>query len=303
MRTFFDFDDAPVFAIPATGRGVALEGMLIEGPQGWGEFSPPLDADPATLARWLTAAMEPSTVGWPDPVRGRVPVAVTVPDVDASTAHRLVTESGCRTAELTIRDASPEVLARLEAVSDALGRTGVVRCVVANPSDVAPLLRVADLEYVKVPSAVAAEVRRSVDVPIAVDATGIASLTGIADVAVLHVGALGGVRRSMRVAEASGVPCVVSAEPVTTVGLSSVTALAGALPELVHACSLGAGPVGDLVADARSLRASDGFLPVAPMTPGPDATLVARYAMTEPERVSWWRDRLKTARAYGKTDA
>ncbi|PRC47543.1 O-succinylbenzoate-CoA synthase, partial [Mycobacterium sp. ITM-2017-0098] len=61
MRTLIDFDDAPVFAVP-TASGVR-EGVLLDGPQGWGEFSPPADADDALAARWLTAAMEPSTVG------------------------------------------------------------------------------------------------------------------------------------------------------------------------------------------------------------------------------------------------
>lgn len=302
MRTFIDFDEAPIFAIPAVGMPrVVYEGMLIEGPQGWGEFSPPLDADPAALARWLTAAMEPSTVGWPDPVRGRVPVAVTVPDVDAPTAHRIVTESDCRTADVTVGTAGD--IARLEAVSDALAADGSVRCTARGPLDAAAitaLARITDIEFVAIPADLA-DVRRTVDVRIAVDATGVASLTEIADVAILHVGALGGVRRSMRVAEASELPCVVAAEPVTTVGLSSVTALAGALPELPYACGLGPGLAGDVVADTRSLRPVDGYLPVAPMPPGPDASQLSRYTTVTPERIAWWRDRLKTARAQGNS--
>ena len=57
MQTLIDFDDAPVFALPVldpVGAAVA-EGMLIEGPQGWGEFSPPPDADAAALGRPLAA--------------------------------------------------------------------------------------------------------------------------------------------------------------------------------------------------------------------------------------------------------
>ncbi len=85
MRTWIDFDEAPVFEIPLIdeigGRRVH-QGMLIEGPQGWGEFSAPPDVDDERAGRWLTASVEAGTVGWPDPVRGRVPVAVTVPAVD-----------------------------------------------------------------------------------------------------------------------------------------------------------------------------------------------------------------------------
>ena len=82
MKTWIDFDAAPVFAIPLTdavGAVTVCEGMLIEGPQGWGEFSPPASCDNRQAGRWLTAAIEVGTVGWPDPVRGRVPVAVTIP--------------------------------------------------------------------------------------------------------------------------------------------------------------------------------------------------------------------------------
>ena len=74
MKTWIDFDAAPVFAIPLTDGGEICEGMLLEGPQGWGEFSAPRHLDERRAARWLTAAIEVGTVGWPDPVRGRVPV-------------------------------------------------------------------------------------------------------------------------------------------------------------------------------------------------------------------------------------
>ena len=72
MRTLIDFDGALVFAIPVIadlGYPSTHEGMLLEGPQGWGEFSPAEDYDDAALVRWLTAAVEAGTVGWPDPVR------------------------------------------------------------------------------------------------------------------------------------------------------------------------------------------------------------------------------------------
>ena len=76
MKTLIDFDAAAVFAIPmidAAGHRTLREGMLVEGPQGWGEFSPCPDADSATLTRWLTAAVEAGTVGWPDAMRGSDP--------------------------------------------------------------------------------------------------------------------------------------------------------------------------------------------------------------------------------------
>ena len=66
MKTLIDFDGALVVAIPVQGgfgESSPRECMLLEGPQGWGEFSPPQDATDRQAARWLTAAVEPGTVG------------------------------------------------------------------------------------------------------------------------------------------------------------------------------------------------------------------------------------------------
>jgi O-succinylbenzoate synthase len=41
----------------------------------------------------------------------------------------------------------------------------------------------------------------------------------------------------------------------------------------------------------------DGYLPVAPMSPAPDPELVRQYAVTGKDRIAWWRERLRTARA------
>src|SRR3954454_24877076 len=106
--------------------------MLIEGPQGWGEFSPAVDCDDREAARWLTAAIETGTVGWPDPVRGRVPIAVTVPAVDPARAHEIAATSGCHTADVAVAGQPGAIaadIARLEAVRDALGGSGAIRCV------------------------------------------------------------------------------------------------------------------------------------------------------------------------------
>jgi o-succinylbenzoate synthase len=318
MQTMIDFDDAPVFAMPGFGGIGTREGMLIEGPQGWGEFSPHDDCDDRAAARWLTAAIESGTVGWPDPVRGRVPVAVTVPAVDPHRAHEIVANADCRTAEVTVGDrtsALADDVARLEAVRDALGQDGVIRCRVNGVWDVdtavsaiAALDRAAGrLEYVEQPCHTARElaaVRNRVDVPIATavpirphDAPR-TSLVDVADVAVLRCGPLGGVRRALVIAEACGLPCVVASTGQSTIGLAAGLALAGALPELRYASAFDTASLlsGDLVAGPRSLIPVGGYLPVAPMPPAPDPQLVTQYALADSGRIAWWRDRLRTAR-------
>ncbi|ANI40233.1 hypothetical protein [Mycolicibacterium vaccae] len=257
MRTLIDFDDAPVFAVP-TAAGVR-EGVLLDGPQGWGEFSPPAGADDALAARWLTAAMEPSTVGWPDAVRGRVPVSAGPPRVDVAAGG--VDEAVSR-------------IAALGASAD------LVELVCQNADD-------------------AVAVRRRVDVPVAVDAALLSGHPQGADVAVLRCGALGGVRRAMRRAEKLDLPCAVAFSGTTSIGLAADVALAAALPEppMVFGPVPEWLADHDIVSHSRSLVPVDGHLPAAPMPAGPDPERLARVTVTDPATVARWRDLLYRAAA------
>ena len=315
MKTWIDFDDAPVFAIPLTDGPGLCEGMLIEGPQGWGEFSPPADLDAVAAARWLTAAIEVGTVGWPDPVRGRVPVAVTVPAVTPERARDIVLASGCRTASVTVGTSLDRDIARLDAVRDALGTGGAIRCDAHGAWDpdgaaaaVPVLARAAGgLEFVAQPCATlddTAAARRRLDVPVAAgplicDAAGGEDLSDAVDIAVLTVAALGGVRRALRFAESCGVPCLVGGARESTIGTAGGLALAGVLPDigLAHELAGVAQLRGDLVSAGRSLIPADGHLPVAPMPPAPDLGQLARFG-ADPDRVAWWRRRLRAVQQF-----
>lgn len=322
MKTWIDFDAAPVFAIPLTdavGDRTVCEGMLIEGPQGWGEFSPPPGVDGPRAGRWLTAAIEVGTVGWPDPMRGRVPVAVTVPAVTPQRAAQIVTESGCRTTVVRVGEGTlAEDVARVEAVRDALGPTGAIRCdangnwdLTAALAAVPALDRAAGgLEFVEQPCADLADVaalRRRVDVPVAIDQSIRdaaeplrVDFTEAADIAVLTVGALGGVRRALRLAESCGLVCVAAAELESSIGIAGGAALAGVLPETGHAHELGTAALltGDVVSTARTLIADQGMVPVASMPAAPDRGRLAGFTMADADRVQWWRDRLAAAQQY-----
>jgi O-succinylbenzoate synthase len=320
VKTLIDFDAAPIFAIPMRSSAQRpREGMLIEGPQGWGEFSPEDGRAHHVLARWLTAATEAGTVGWPDPVRGRVPVAVTVPATDAARAHEMVANAGCRTADVTVaerRGSLGDDIARVQAVRDALGPDAAIRCdakgrwdVDAAVSAITALDRAADgLEFVAQPCRTLdelAEVRRKVDVRIAIDESvrdaqdpGELSLAEAADVVVLTCGPLGGVRRALRLAETYELPCVVVSTAATSIGAAAALALAGALPELLFACGLGTRLLlaGDLVSEQRSLAPIDGYLPVAPMPSAPDPDRIKQFAVTDQATIARWRERLHLAR-------
>jgi O-succinylbenzoate synthase len=316
VKTWIDFDDAAVFSIPLRGEidgRTRCEGMLIEGPQGWGEFSPPTDCDDENSARWLTAAIEVGTVGWPDPVRGRVPVAVSVPPIAPADAAALVVASGCSTASVSVATGpAADDIARLEAVRDALGPAGSIRIQAGGRWDLdtavglLPALQRAagGLEFVlqpcRAPADVAA-VRRTVGIPVAVTAgTGNDELSGTADIAVLRVSALGGVRRALRIAETCGLPCVVAASVETSIGTAGGLALAGVLPDDGYAHELAMTPhlSGDVVSAARSLIPVDGMLPVAPMPPAPDPERLESFRLTDPTAVQRWRSRLTAVERF-----
>ena len=100
-------------------------------------------------------------------------------------------------------------------------------------------------------------VRRAAD-PLRVD------LREACDVVVLKVQPLGGVRAALEVAEAHGLPCVVSSALESSVGIAAGVALAAALPELPFACGLATVALFTDDVTSAPLLPVDGALPVTP---------------------------------------
>ncbi|MEU6647148.1 o-succinylbenzoate synthase [Saccharomonospora sp. NPDC046836] len=302
-----------VYAIPLRTRfrGITVrEGVLLRGPAGWGEFCPFRDYTDAECLPWLAAAVEASEHGWPSPVRERVEVNATVPVVPAERAYELVAASSCRTAKVKVADPRSSLVDdcdRVAAVRDALGPHGALR-VDANgawdTSTAVTAIRELDraaggLEYVEQPCLTVEElalVRRKVDVRVAADESIRraedplrVAVAGAADVAVLKVAPLGGVRRALDVAEACGLPCVVSSAVESSVGLAAELALAGALPALDFACGLGTMSLLTADVTTQSLSPVDGYLPVPARAPEPD---LAETVPAGDDVRTWWLDRL-----------
>ena len=285
------------FAIPMRTRfrGITVrEGALIEGPGGWGEFSPFPEYGPRECARWLACALEAAAGAWPEPARDRVGVNVTVPAVAPQRAREIVAGSGCRTAKVKVAEAGQadsDDIARVAAVRDALGADGRIRVDANGAWDVAraeTMLRALSafgLEYAEQPCASLAELaelRQRVDVPVAADESIrraedplAVRAAGAADIVVLKAQPLGGVRAALQVAKACGLPVVVSSAVESSVGLAAGVALAGALPELHYDCGLATLSLlaGDVTAEP--LAAQDGMLPV-------------RAAAADPGQLSAW---------------
>ena len=293
-------------------RGIDVrDGVLVRGPAGWGEFSPFWDYDDAESRRWWASAVESAVEGWPAPVRFSIPVNVTVPAVGAEQAHAIVSASGCRTAKVKVAEPgqSPaDDLARVEAVRDALGPAGAIRVDANAAWDVdTAVARIAELdrvglEYVEQPCATLEELaalRRRIDVRIAADEVVRRSadplrvdLREACDVVVLKVQPLGGVRAALRVAEAHGLPCVVSSALESSIGIAAGVALAAALPELPFACGLATVALFTDDVTSAPLLPVDGALAVT--RPEPDRLdAVAADAVTDAR----WRARLDAVRA------
>ncbi|ODU03643.1 MAG: O-succinylbenzoate synthase [Pseudonocardia sp. SCN 72-86] len=301
-------------------RGITVrEGMLIEGPAGWGEFCPFPEYDDAEAASWLAAALEAASLGWPEPLRDSVPVNCIVPAVSPERAQEMVRASGCTTAKVKVADGPGSLQAdldRVAAVRDALGPGGAIRVDANTRWDVdeaVAAIRALDraaggLQYVEQPCVTVDElvaVRKRVDVRIAADEAIrraddplAVDVTEAADVAILKVAPLGGVRRALAVAEACGLPCVVSSALETSVGMAAEIALAAALPELDLACGLGTIALlrDDVV--GSPLRPVDGMLPVLRRAPDP---LRRNVFAADPDRAAWWDARL--ARVSALLDA
>lgn len=320
-------DTAVPFALPLRRpfRGVtSREGVLIEGPKGWGEFAPFADYSDAAAARWLDSALEAAFGTWPDPCRSEVRVNAIIPEVGREQAAELallaVREHGCRTVKVkvgsaTLADDEARVASVREVLDASLGRgRGAIRIDANGAWDVAAgrtaLLNLEQygLEYAEQPCRTVGELRELrglVSVPFAVDETirtaaepGVVRVREYADVAVLKPAPLGGVAACLLVAEAVDVPVVISGSLDSSVGLGVALAAAAALRDLPFDCGFGTGAL--LGADLVKVPIVPAGGVIAIRRTSPDAaSLDAARAVLSEERVAWWRDRIAAAWAAG----
>ncbi|MDR2253817.1 MAG: o-succinylbenzoate synthase [Bifidobacteriaceae bacterium] len=312
-----------VFDIPLTTRfrGVTRRrGMVWEGPAGWAEFSPFEEYPPHEAVPWWRAAREAAELGFPPPRRQTIAVNGIVPAVDADRAVALLAAvPDATTVKVKVAEPGEPAAAerdRVAAVRGVLGPGGRIRIDANGAWDVetavariAALDRVAGgLEYVEQPCATAAElaeVRRRVAVPIAADESirraadpFLVKALDAADIVVLKVQPLGGVRACLRLAEALELPVVVSSAVETSVGLAMGAALAAALPRLDHACGLGTLPLlaGDLA--PGGLPVGDSVPVPPPVQPAPAS--LRRWAAAPSVCARWALRRDAVARLAGE---
>ncbi|MCW2132244.1 o-succinylbenzoate synthase [Arthrobacter sp. VKM Ac-2550] len=296
-------------------RGVLRrEVMLFNGPAGWAEFSPFTEYDDGEAASWLRAAVEAGWHGFPEPVRTSVPVNATVPAVAPEDVPAVLARyDGPKTVKIKVAERGQSLeddVARVAAVSAAA--PGSALRVDANggwdvPTAVEALTRLAEygLEYAEQPvpdidglRQVRLELRRrGIGTLIAADESVrkesdplLVAREEAADLIVVKVQPLGGVRRALDIVAQAGLPAVVSSALDSSVGISAGVALAAALPELPYACGLATVSLMDGDVTGQPMVPADGELPVRRVEV--DEELLERYAAPA-ERQQWWTERLE----------
>ena len=285
------------------------EVMLVKGPQGWAEFSPFPEYGPEESAAWLSAAIEAGWHGWPEPLRQHVPVNATVPAVAVEDVEAVLARFG-RVSAVKVKVADPDVaadIARVKRVHELLpdaairidanaGYTHQQALEVITALDfltyaeqpvagIQPLAELrADLRAAGSSVLIAADeaVRKATD-PLEV------AQAQAADLIVVKVQPLGGVRRALSIVEASGLDAVVSSALDSSVGIAAGVALAASLPKLDHACGLATAAL-FTTEPARPAFAVDGSLSVGP-APEPDPAMIQRLKLPA-QRQAWWQTRL-----------
>jgi O-succinylbenzoate synthase len=262
-------------------------GYLLEGPAGWGEYSPLPSWSDAERAAAERSALEAATLPFPAQARDRVAVNAMVPRLAPDVAAALAHDSGCATIKVKVGDA--DSVDRVAAIRTACGPGVRIRLDANGAWDVdtalrmLALLRAYDIEMVedpvtsledlrslrgKVGMAVAAEscIRTTAD------ARRLHDLEA-ADAIVLKPQRIGGVREALRAADASGLPAIASSALETSVGLAAVLAVAASLPDapLAHGAGTALLLASDVVVDP--LLPVDGWL--TPRRPHVDVASLA----------------------------
>lgn len=304
--------NAHVVSIPLKHkfRGVLhREAMLIEGPQGWTEWSPFLEYQDEEAAVWLAAAIEYGFAALPKIHTSSVPINATLGAIKTKHIVEALTPFG-KFATVKVKVAEPgqtivedlfRVLRLHEFFPDAKIRIDANGGYsVQNAIEIAKEIAIAgiDLEYFEQPVKTIAELAevklklsrigikvaadesvRKVSDPLAV------AQAQAADVLVLKVQPLGGISNALAIAKEAGLPVTISSALETSVGISMGLHLAAALE--VDSFDAGLGTVAMFEDDVceKPFIAKDGSLEVRRAVPS--QVKLEKLKASSERRESW----------------
>ena len=287
-------------------RGVTYrEVALMQGPQGWGEFSPFLEYDDNECRPWLASAIEAATVARPARFRDAIAINGTIPELnDQKEIEALIqTYSGAKTFKVKVGSNLSEDIARIARVR-TLAPKAAIRVDVNGLWNVDDALRnlysyyenIGPLEYVEQPCATIEELRelkRKIKIPLRIAADEIirkapdpfkVDLTDAADIVMLKVQPLGGIQRSLDIAAHHGLPVVVSSALESAIGIEYGLDLSASIKDLTFDCGLATGSL--LARDVADHQILDGKIELGQITPQLDGLDVSA------DRFEWWKNRI-----------
>jgi O-succinylbenzoate synthase len=309
-------DSLRVISLPmkTNFRGINhREVAFFEGPQGWAEFSPFLEYSDEESSRWLACAIEAATQPRPKLFRTSVTVNGTIPATnDKKVADDLVASyPGVKTYKVKVGDNLSEDIVRLARIR-SLGRKVNIRIDVNGLWSVEQALtnlyafyeNVGPFEYVEQPCATLDELRElkskiRIPLKIAVDEVIRKSadpfsleLQGAADIVMLKVQPLGGIRNAHALAAHHKLPVVVSSALESAVGINYGLILAASFEEMSYDCGLGTGSL--LAKNVAEIPIVDGKMQIQRFEPNFDGLEVSA------DRFDWWKNRImRTAALLG----
>ncbi len=293
------------------------EVALIEGPKGWGEFSPFVEYEPTECIPWLVSAVEAATLTPPEILRSQIAVNATMPAINGKDeiAEVLSWFPGCTTVKIKVGADLKDDLARIATVCD-LAPTAKVRIDVNGMWSIGKATQaihaiydICNLEYVEQPCSTLEDLRelkKRVGIPVLIAGDEVVRKVGnpmevdlhdAIDILLLKVAPLGGIKKSLEIAAHHGKPVVVSSALDSAVGISYGLQLAASLPSLDYACGVGTGAL--LSADVATLPIVGGMMKVNSVAP--DRDRMKEYAIS-PERFDWWRARVRETWEAGAKD-
>jgi O-succinylbenzoate synthase len=287
-------------------RGVTYrEVALMQGPQGWGEFSPFLEYDDNECRPWLASAIEAATVARPARFRDEISINGTIPEInDKKEIEELMrTYAGAKTFKVKVgRNLNEDVVRVARVFSNApkaairVDVNGLWSVDEALTNLYAYYEEIGPLEYVEQPCATVEELRElksKIKIPLRIAADEIirkaadpfaVDLAGAADVLMLKVQPLGGIKRSLEIAAHHGLPVVVSSALESAIGIEYGLDLAASIKELTFDCGLATGSL--LTSDVAEHKITDGEIAIGKISPQLDGLDVSA------DRYEWWKNRI-----------
>ena len=297
-----------VIALPTRTnfRGVTFrEVALMQGPQGWGEFSPFLEYDENECRPWLASAIEAATVARPARYRDAIAVNGIIPELNDKTEIESLmrTFSGAKTFKVKVGHNLVEDIIRVARVFSNAPKAAI-RIDVNGLWTVEEALthlyayyeEIGPFEYVEQPCATVEELRElksKIKIPLRIAADEIirkapdpfaVDLTDAADIVMLKVQPLGGIQRSLDIAAHHRLPVVVSSALESAIGIEYGLELAASISDLTFDCGLATGSL--LASDVAEHKIIDGKITLGQISPQLDGLDVS------PERYEWWKNRI-----------